>query len=144
MPNKFSFSWVNKKLEPRHTDKYNTGTFTKANIKKGEKLIIQGGYVVPLKAEAELPKEFNDNGIQITEDLVLSVCEKEKIGGINYVNHSCDANAGFHGQIFIVAMRDIKKGEEITSDYRENSLVLFKCNCGTRNCQGIMNKKVAN
>ncbi len=36
------------------------------------------------------------------------------------------------------AERDIKKGEEITADYRKESEAGFqmKCNCGSKNCKG--------
>jgi len=145
MSNNVGYFWTSEKIEPRKTEKLEIGTFAKKNIKKGERLIIQGGYVVPIKLEEELPSEFNDNGIQITEDLVLSIREKEKIGGINYVNHSCNANAGFNGHIFIVAMRDIKKDEEITIDYvmtlhrcKDAKIYKMKCLCGSKNCRGYI------
>jgi SET domain-containing protein len=145
MLNKYNYFWTSSKIKDQKTTKYEIGTFAKNDIKKGETLIIQGGYVIPLKEEENLPDEFNDNGIQITPDLVLSICEKDKIGGINYVNHSCNANAGFHGQIFIVAMRDIKKGEEITIDYvmtlhrsKNASPYKMKCLCGLKDCRGYI------
>lgn len=63
-----------------------------------------------------------------------------------FVNHSCDPNAGFNGQIFMVAMRDIKKDEEIVYDYamlmhankRSNSYFKMKCKCGSKMCRGFI------
>lgn len=53
-----------------------------------------------------------------------------------YVNHSCEANTEVKNQ-GDVAVRDIKKGEEITSDYsKEGSFVSFKCKCGSKICRG--------
>ncbi len=53
-----------------------------------------------------------------------------------YVNHSCDNNviAKSHCD---VAIRDIRKGEEITSDYSRECDKSFrmKCSCGSRNCR---------
>lgn len=57
--------------------------------------------------------------------------------------HSCTPNSGFHGQIFLVAMRDISMGEEITFDYAMiisesvGSDIVFEmeCNCGSPKCR---------
>ena len=34
-----------------------------------------------------------------------------------FINHSCEPNVGFAGDIVLVAMRDISPGEELTTDY---------------------------
>ena len=59
-----------------------------------------------------------------------------------FVNHSCDANTYVDG-FCDVAKRDIKKGEEITGDYSEDTTPDFKmiCNCGSKNCKGIIKKE---
>jgi SET domain-containing protein len=57
----------------------------------------------------------------------------------SWVNHSCDANArGASGRD--VAIRAIKRGEEITVDYvLENVPDLnFRCNCGSQVCRGLL------
>ena len=56
-----------------------------------------------------------------------------------YVNHSCNANTKILNSCD-VAIRDIKNGEEITSDYSEDLPPDFKmkCNCGSKNCRGII------
>ncbi|MFA5393787.1 MAG: ATP-grasp fold amidoligase family protein [Candidatus Ratteibacteria bacterium] len=57
---------------------------------------------------------------------------------IRYLNHSCDANAYFHGQN-LCAWRQITKGEEITIDYNCTEYTVFspfKCNCGDPDCVG--------
>ncbi|HTQ89004.1 MAG TPA: SET domain-containing protein [Streptosporangiaceae bacterium] len=33
-----------------------------------------------------------------------------------FINHSCEPNVGFAGNIVLVAMRDISPGEELTTD----------------------------
>lgn len=54
-----------------------------------------------------------------------------------YLNHSCNPNCGVDG-IYIVAMRDIRRGEELTIDYSttlcDNSWTM-ECSCGARNCR---------
>ena len=57
-----------------------------------------------------------------------------------YINHSCDPNTfakTMQGGRKLVAMRDIKDGEEITSDYSINGYNdgTFRCHCGSKNCR---------
>ena len=56
-----------------------------------------------------------------------------------YVNHSCCANTRVVGESD-VAGRDIKKGEEITGDYEQESQLehSFSCNCGAPNCRKLI------
>ena len=59
----------------------------------------------------------------------------------NYLNHSCSPTAGVHGKNKIVAMRDLKMGEEITIDYALTEtypLWHMKCNCRSKNCRKIV------
>jgi len=53
-----------------------------------------------------------------------------------YVNHSCDANT-FEKDFCDIALKNIKKGEEITSDYggAKVSEPHFKCNCKSKKCK---------
>jgi hypothetical protein len=70
-------------------------------------------------------------------------------GGIDdFVNHSCDPNCGLDfrdGRVFLVAVRVIGAGEEVSFDYatsttREGLSFFpgwrFSCLCGARNCRG--------
>ena len=50
-----------------------------------------------------------------------------------YVNHSCNANT-FVKNNSDIAIRDIKKGEEITSNYSDSEPLDFECKCGSENC----------
>lgn len=139
------FSWMNPNLEVRGTSECGKGVFTKNKIKKNEILAIFGGYILTLKEEEKLPDEFSDHGVQISDDFVLTVINKEEIEDAGYFNHSCNPNAGYNGQIFLVAMRNIKKDEEITFDY---AMVLYesknakkysmKCLCGHKKCRKII------
>lgn len=60
-------------------------------------------------------------------------------GDIRYLNHSCDANILTADLGFDVVVRDIKKGEEATYDYRDfYDDVKIRCNCGEENCCKII------
>jgi hypothetical protein len=99
-----------------------------------------------LQEEAKLPQSLQDAGVQIASDLVLSPPpggSSEFVGGIGNVNHCCEPNAGFHGQIFVVAIRDIIRGEEVTFDYamclgdsRNAAPYRLQCHCGSARCRG--------
>lgn len=136
---KRKFSWINKKLKVKNTSKYGKGVFAIDEIEKDEILAIFGGYVMTAEEESKI-KNNNDGGLQITENFVISSGKNKEDG--DYFNHSCEPNAGFRGQIFLVAMRKIKKNEEVTFDYamtlhrsKNYPLYKFKCFCGKKNCR---------
>lgn len=60
-------------------------------------------------------------------------------------NHSCDPNASFDAGGMLVAVRDIKAGEEITYDYAAHPLPAspwnFECRCGAEGCVGWLSVK---
>jgi hypothetical protein len=57
-----------------------------------------------------------------------------------HLNHSCEPNLGIQGQIVYVALRDIKRGEELTFDYAMNGDEPYemKCRCGKKSCRGTI------
>ena len=58
---------------------------------------------------------------------------------VNFINHSCEPNAGYDGADAIVALRRISAGEEICMDYGTFSFSFdheFKCTCGAWGCRG--------
>jgi uncharacterized protein len=58
-----------------------------------------------------------------------------------YINHSCNPNAGIKDSIKIVAMKNIKRGEEVTIDYSTSESEkgwYLKCHCKSKNCRGII------
>ncbi|MEO6134928.1 MAG: SET domain-containing protein-lysine N-methyltransferase, partial [Ginsengibacter sp.] len=61
-------------------------------------------------------------------------------------NHSCDPNTIYAG-LNVVAVTDIKKGEELTLDYTSflnNEMETFICNCGTANCKSVIQGRLQN
>ena len=148
MKNKTAFSWVHPNLESGNTEKYGNGVFTKKDIKKDDFLAIFGGHIYTIKQEKNLPEKIRDNGVQIHEDFILGIMNNNEIEDAIYFNHSCNPNSGFKGQIFLIAMRDIKKDEQITFDYamvlsssKEATTYKMKCLCGSKNCRGIIDEE---
>jgi uncharacterized protein len=144
-PKKRPFSWMNPLLEVQNTAKYKRGVFAAKNLKKGSILAIFGGYIMNAEEELSFPSYMNDYGLQISENLTLGIIKKSEIFDTDYFNHSCDPNAGFGGQIFLIAMRNIKKGEEVTFDYamvlhksKGRCVYKIKCLCDSKECRGFI------
>jgi SET domain-containing protein len=113
------------------------GVYARAPIKKDEVVAVWGGEVVPQETFNTLPDRLRRLSIQVEEGLFLVALNE---GPADYVNHSCDPNAGLFGQITLVAMRDIPAGDEITFDYAMSDVTdydEFQCDCGTPNCRGM-------
>ena len=60
------------------------------------------------------------------------------------INHSCLNNCDYEGQglkLWVVAIKDIKKGDELTCDYGfgyDSDYKQFPCKCGSINCAGYI------
>ncbi len=139
-------SWVHQNLIEGLAKSGGKGVFANSSFKKGETLIMYGGSVMTLEEEKALPESCGDYAHQIDDNLVIGAKKPEELGLSDFVNHSCDPNCGFKGQLRLVAMRDIELGEEITFDY---AMVLYsplshnvdyelKCNCKSPNCRNVI------
>ncbi len=135
---------MNPKLEVRSTNKYNNGVYAIERCKKGEVLAIFGGYVMTIDQEEALPKNVKDLSLQISENFVIGPTKKSEIGPADYFNHSCEPNAGFDGQIVLVAMKNISPNNQVCFDYAMtvggNTPYSFECLCDSRVCR----KKISN
>jgi SET domain-containing protein len=128
-------SYLSPKLQAR-SKTYGHGIFAKEPLAKDEVLAVFGGSVHPWEAFSALPERERSLSLQVEENLFLV---PDKIGDGDYVNHSCDPNAGLSGQIALVAMRDIQSGEEVCFDYAMSDTTPydeFECECGAPNCRG--------
>ena len=136
------FSWLNPKLEVKNTDKYGKGVFAIKKISKSEILAMFGGYVMTLKEEENLPESIKDLAHQIDDNFVLGINNPEERQLVDSFNHSCEPNAGFNGQIFLVAMRNIEENEEISFDYAMTlggiNPYQLNCLCEKSNCRKII------
>jgi hypothetical protein len=130
--------YLSPRLEVRNApDKGGYAVYTLKALKKNEVLAVWGGKVVTLAEVLALPQEEQGHTIQVYDGLYLAPLDMEEPA--DYVNHSCNPNAGICGQITLVAMRDIAPGEEITFDYAmadSSSFDEFDCSCGAATCRG--------
>ncbi|MGE0206886.1 MAG: SET domain-containing protein [Candidatus Babeliales bacterium] len=115
------------------------GVFATKDIQAGE--FIGGLYGKFYQAQEcmDLPEEYRDHVMQCG-DHVWRAC-KTSDEAVQYLNHSCNPNCGVLGLFDFVAMRDIKAGEEITTDYgmQDDSNWAVpggKCLCASEQCRG--------
>jgi SET domain-containing protein len=62
---------------------------------------------------------------------------------VNFMNHSCEPNAGYDGVDHIMALRRISPDEEIRMDYGTYSFSFdheFRCACGAPWCRGSVRR----
>ncbi|MEK7586202.1 MAG: SET domain-containing protein [Patescibacteria group bacterium] len=110
------------------------GLFAKKDIKKGEIVFIIKGkkikFLINSQAKAKIAG-FNWVGIGKNE-------WRDPNKHCVYFNHSCDANTAILGHVTVIALRNIKKGEEVTFDYSTTEADIFwqiRCHCKEKNCR---------
>ncbi|MEK7188329.1 MAG: SET domain-containing protein-lysine N-methyltransferase [Patescibacteria group bacterium] len=126
-----------KKVEVKTSKIQGKGVYALADIKKGEVvLIIDDSHVV--KDPTKLTNKQNEFDYDYLADgKVILMQSPEK-----YINHSCDPNTytkTVNGIRNVIAMRDIKAGEEIIYDYSMNgdNNGTFICHCDSFRCRKI-------
>jgi len=119
------------------TEKGGKAIVTLEPLAKGEVIAVWNGRILTFKQLAGLSDVFRAHTAQVEEGLYLTSNAADEPP--DYINHSCEPNAGMSGQIVIVAMRDIAVDEEITIDYAMcdgSAFDEFPCACGSRFCRG--------
>jgi hypothetical protein len=87
-------------------------------IEAGEVVAVKAGQIVTTEELHRLPEPLPDSSVQITDDLHLCAVNPDEYDSVMlFLNHSCDPNVGFGGNVVLVAMRAVRPGEELTTDY---------------------------
>jgi uncharacterized protein len=117
------------------------GLIAQAPIAKDEIVAIKGGHIVDTATLRSLPARLRNSEVQIADGFHLVALDDAEYEPVMlFLNHSCEPNAGFAGNVVIVAMRDIGAGEELTTDYAlfDDSEDQMACRCGKRSCRGTI------
>ena len=129
-------NFVSAKAEMRTAGAKGHGLYAVASINAGETVVGFGGYIVGRRDLEKLPADRSIHSIQVDDDLFMVGPERAEPGDM--VNHSCEPNCGLVGNLLVVAMREIREGEEITFDYAmcdSQDYDEFVCRCGTASCR---------
>ena len=124
------------KIKKSDIDKKGKGLYASKNIKAGTKIIDYIGKIVTNKQIDESDKYDNSKPIYLftlNKRYTLDGDFSWNIAGL--INHSCENNCEYEGKglkIWVTAIKDIKKGEELTCDYGfgyDKDYRQFPCKC---------------
>ena len=127
-----------KEVYTSKTKNKGKGLFAGENIKKGELIFKFKGKIIKKYRAYDSKAWIGSRWLGIGKALWLDT-SKNNPG--YYINHSCNPNTGIQEKLNVIAMKDIKKGEELTFDYsisEEDPYWKMKCNCGSKNCRKII------
>ena len=129
-----------------------SGVFAKQKIPNGTRIIEYLGRRLPigtLLSEHTDGKPIRTYSFGVNKTTIIDAT----VGGndARFINHSCEPNCEayvFNDRVYIYAMRDMIRGEELTFDYKlgpatkgagkKYDKTHFACHCGTPNCRGTM------
>jgi hypothetical protein len=116
------------------------GCYTTTAVRKGARVAEYTGHKIT-KHEAD--KRYEESPITYLFGLGDGSIVIDGHSTAMFVNHSCAANCQteeIDGRVFIMALRNIAAGEEITYDYclYDGGDDEAFCNCGTKKCRGTM------
>ena len=117
------------------------GLVAVAPIAADEIVAIKGGHIVDTPTLTSLPERLRNSDVQIADGFhLVALDEAEYEPVMLFINHSCEPNVGFAGNIVLVAMRDISLGEELTTDYAlfDDYDGAMECHCGASSCRGTI------
>ena len=131
------------KIKKSNIDK--RGLCAAKDIKKGTKIINYIGKIISKKETEENIKFDNKKDIYLFNlNNRYDLDGDFKFNTARLINHSCDPNCEVEGvglKLWISAIKNIKKGEELTYDYGfsyDKDYKQFPCKCGKQNCAGYI------
>lgn len=139
-------------IRVRHSVIHGNGVFATRKIPAGARIIEYGGKRI---TETQAEKRFGLDPDNPHHTFFFSLESGKLIDGgdqgndARWINHSCAPNCEAQeekGRVYIHALRDISRGEELSYDY---GLVIeekmtkalkqaYACRCGTAVCRGTM------
>ena len=113
------------------------GVFALQNFKKGTVVHQMGGKKL---TTTQLLRAIDAGEIRIDDPFQVSEERFIKLDWLSYTfNHSCEPNVGVNRKFQLVALHDIKAGEQICYDYSTTVCThcewSMKCRCGSKQCR---------
>lgn len=132
-------SWITPKAYKGPSRIAGTGLIAREPISKNELVVVKAGRIMNKQILDDNEKIVSGAEAQIYDDLFIAPLTKTEFdASMARMNHSCEPNVGFGGNILVVAIRDIKAGEELTLDYammRSDEGYTLECNCRSKSCR---------
>lgn len=116
------------------------GCYTTARIRKGTQIVE---YTGPRISKEEADEKYADSPTTYLFGVGDGSTVIDGHGTAMFINHSCDPNCEteeIDGRVWIMAIRNIAPGEELTYDYflYDGDEDEAACNCGSPQCRRSM------
>lgn len=142
------------KIAVRESGIHGRGVYAARPIRRGERIVEYKGELISWKEADRRPPSDPDDP---NHTFLFSLSDGKRVIDANvggnaarWINHSCDPNCETEetetGRVFIDALRDIRRGEELHYDYclivdekiTKKLQRQYECRCGAPNCRGTM------
>ena len=131
------------RIEVKRSPIHGLGCYATRPIAEGEWIVEYVGEYIDLaearRRDVQGSPCYSPYVLFVDDDLFIDAAGHDQPG--KYVNHSCAPNSEVRGEgrrAFIVALRDIAEGEEITYDYDFGEGPTHPCACGAPKCRGYI------
>ena len=133
------------RVKKSNIDRNGNGLYATKDIKEGTRIIDYVGKIITKKQTEESEKFDNSKPIylfNLNNRYDLDGDVKSNIARL--INHSCSNNCDYEGKglkLWVVAVKNIKKNEELTCDYGfsyDSDYKQFPCKCSSKNCVGYI------
>ena len=131
------------KIKKSKIDK--NGLYANCDISRGTKIIEYKGKIISVKQTDSNPKYDNNKAIYLFNiNKRYDLDGDFKFNTARLINHSCDPNCEVFGsglKVWVFAMKNIKKDEELSYDYGFSYDADYKnypCKCKAKNCVGYI------
>ena len=133
------------RIKKSNIDKKGQGLYATKDIKEGTRIIDYVGEIITKKQTEQSEKFDNSKPIYL-----FNLNKKYDLDGdvswntARLINHSCSNNCDYNAtglKLWVVAIKNIKKGEELTCDYGfgyDEDYKQFPCKCRSQNCVGYI------
>jgi SET domain-containing protein len=137
----------------RSSSIHGKGVFALRKIRKGERIMeYKGERISHAAADRRYAVTDGDDDVHtmlFTVDKKMVIDATRNGNSARWINHSCSPNCETEtdrGRVYIDALRDIRRGEELTYDYglyldeRHTPAMkaAYSCSCGSRRCRGTL------
>ena len=117
------------------------GLYAKRDIAKGTRIIEYKGKIITRRQSEENPKYDNEKAIYLFNlNKRYDLDGDFKFNTARLINHSCEPNCEVTGsglKVWVYAIKNIKKNEELTYDYGfsyDHDYKQFPCKCSSKRC----------
>ena len=133
------------RIKKSNIDRKGHGLYAIKDIKEGTRILDYVGNIITKKQTEDSEKFDNEKPIYL-----FNLNSRYDLDGdvswntARLINHSCSNNCDYEGKglkLWVIAIKDIKKNEELTYDYGfsfDKDYKQYVCKCGAKDCAGYI------